>query len=83
MDAQGEFEASLFQEIRKVVEINNLVVIVGDFIYPRINWCDRRYRSPTSRKFIAFCEDIFLNQYIVEEITRGRNTLENFYHKWK
>ena len=59
MEAQNGLEASLFQEIRKVVEGNNLVVVVGDFNYPDINWCDRRYTSPTSGNFIDFCEDFF------------------------
>ena len=75
MEYQYGLEASLFQEIRKVVEGNNLVVIVGDFNYPDINWCDRQYTSSTSGNFIDFCEDIFLNQY-VEEGTRGGNTLD-------
>ena len=43
MGAQNGWEASSFQEIRKVVEGNNLVGIVGD--YPYINWCDRQYTS--------------------------------------
>ena len=68
-------EASLFQEIRNVVEGNNLVVIVGDFNYADINWNDRTYTYPTSGKFIEFCEDIFLNQY-VEAGTKGENTLD-------
>ena len=39
MDAQNGLEASLFQEIRKVVEGNNLVVVVWYFNYPYISWC--------------------------------------------
>ena len=75
MEGQYGLEASLFQEIRKVIEGNSLVVIAGDFNYLDINWCYRRYRSPTSRNFIDFCKDIFLNQY-VEESTREGNTLD-------
>ena len=75
MEAQHRLEASLFQEIRKVVEGNNLVVIVGDFNYPDINWCDRQYTNLTSRNFIDFCEDLFLNQYFEEGI-RGGNILD-------
>ena len=75
INIQNELEASLFQEIRNVVDGNNLVVIVGDFNYADINWNDRTYTYPTSGKFIEFCEDIFLNQY-VEGSTRGENTLD-------
>ena len=59
METQHGLKASLFQEIRKLVEGNNLVVIVGDFNYPYIDWCDRQYTSSTSVNFIDFCEDIF------------------------
>ena len=61
MEDKHGLEASLFQEIRKVVEGNNLVIIVGGFDYPGMNWCDRQYTSPTSGNFIDFCEDMFLN----------------------
>ena len=59
-------------------EGNNLVIIVGDFNYPNIKWCDRPYRSKTSGSFTDFYEDIFLNQYI-KEGTRGGNTLDLFF----
>ena len=52
-----------------------MVVIVGDFNYPDINWCDSRYTSPTPGSFIDFCEDRFLNQYVAEG-TKGGNTLD-------
>ena len=48
MEAQFGLEASLFQEMKKVVEVNNLVAVVGDFNYPDITWCDRSYISPKS-----------------------------------
>ena len=49
---------------------------MGDFNYPDINWCDRRYISPTSGNLkIDLGENIFLNQY-VEEGTRRGNTLD-------
>ena len=73
MEAQQELEASLFQEIRKEVEGNNLVIIVGDFNYPDINWCDRPYTNPTSENFIDFYEDMFLNQYVKEGTREGNN----------
>ena len=68
MDAQGELGASLFKEIRKVVVGNNLVFIVGDFNYPDINWCNRRYTNLTSGNCIDFFEDIFLNEYALRKI---------------
>ena len=54
MESQYGLEVALFQEIRKVVEGNNLVFTVGDFNYPDIKWCDRQYTSPTSGNFIDF-----------------------------
>ena len=54
MEPQHGFEANLFQEIRKVIKDNNLVVVMGDFNYPDINWCDKRYVSPISGNFIDF-----------------------------
>ena len=64
MEAQYGLEAVLFQEIRKIVEGNNLVIIVGDFNYPDIKWYDRQYTSKTTVSFIDFYEDIFLNLYV-------------------
>ena len=42
MEAQYGLEAFLFQEIRKVAEGNNLVIIVGDFNYSDIKQSDRQ-----------------------------------------
>ena len=73
MEAQQRLEGSLFQEIRKVVEGNNLIVIVGDFNYPDINGVINSIQIH-HQETIDFCEDI-LNQY-VKGGTRGGNTLD-------
>ena len=59
MEAQQRFEASLFQEIRKVVEGNNLEIVMGYFNDPDINWFDILYTNPTSGHFIDFMKTCF------------------------
>ena len=68
MGAQYGLKASLFQKIREVLDGNILVLIVGDFNYPHINWGDGRCTLSTSGNFINFCEDIYLKQNVVEGI---------------
>ena len=50
MEAQYGLETSIFQEIRKAAKGSSF----GNFNYLDINWCDRRYTSPTSGKFTLF-----------------------------
>ena len=58
MEAQYGLKASLFQEIKKVVEATDSLIVIVNFNYPDINWCDRWYISLTSGKFTDFSEDI-------------------------
>ena len=81
MEAQYGLGAALFQQIRKLVEGNNLVVIVGNFNFPDIEWCNREYTSPTSGNFIYICKDMSLNK-CVEEGAGGGNTLDLIFFKW-